>query len=391
MYRTITMTVRPRARTAVRPGALAAGAALLAAAAGLAGAGATPAGATPAGPAAGGTSTATVLRAGLDVSLLGRTADVPVDVSLDDVRAPADAKETAVTVTVGHGVEAGRPVGLLRARVATADATAGHQQAEGFAQLADAQVHVPGLPLLALVKVDALTSRATCRVGAHPTASSTLAGVTVLGRRIAAHAVGTTNVQVPGVGTVRLDLTGTTTTSATAAATALRLHVRVNPLSLGVADVSGDVVLAEATCHTPRQSGSTSGGTTAGQTGGSTAGSTAGSSGSTSSGGTSSAGANGGQTSGSSAGNSAGNSAGGPTGGSASSGTSGSAGATAGGGTGGRTQTGTDPGGNLAETGSSSAMPYVALGATGLVAAGAVALVLTNRRRRANSGTRGGA
>ncbi|MBM9505651.1 LPXTG cell wall anchor domain-containing protein [Streptomyces sp. KK5PA1] len=386
------MTVRPRARTAVRPPAVAAGAALLAAAAGLAGVGAAPASATPAGPAAGGTSTATVLRAGLDVSLLGRTADVPVDVSLDDVRAPADAKETALTVTVGHGVEAGRPVGLLRARVATADATAGHQQAEGFARLADAQVHLPGLPLLALVQVDALTSRATCRVGAHPTASSTLAGVTVLGRRIAAHAIGTTNVVVPGVGTVRLDLTPTTTTSATAAATALRLHVHINPLSLGVADVTGDVVLAEATCHTPQQSGSTSGGTTTGQTGGSTAGS---SGGSTGSGGTSSAGANGGQTSGSSAGNSAGNSAGGSTsgatGGSSSSGTSGPAGATASGGTGGRTRTGTDPGGNLAETGSSSAMPYVALGATGLVAAGAVALVLTNRRRRANSGAGGGA
>ncbi|MCL2734767.1 MAG: hypothetical protein FWE15_32740, partial [Actinomycetia bacterium] len=259
--------------------------------------------AAPATTHGGGTATATVLRAGLDVSLLNKTVDVPVNVSLNDVRAPGSARETALTVTVGHGVEAGRPVNLLRAAVATANATVEHGTAEGYANIANAQLHLPGLPLLSLVKLDAISSKATCTAGRTPTASSSLAGVTVLGRHIALDAVGTTDLDVPGVGRVSLELTHKVVTSSSAAATALHLNVHVNPLNLGVADVSGDIVLAQATCHTPHGGGgSTGGGSNGGSTnGGSTnGGSTDGGStdGGSTDGGATDGGSNGGSTNG---------------------------------------------------------------------------------------------
>ncbi|WP_225848505.1 SCO1860 family LAETG-anchored protein [Streptomyces sp. HPF1205] len=406
MYRTITF------RLPARRSALAAGAAALAAAAGAL---AVPAAqAAPDAAYGGGTSTAAVLRASLDVSLLGGTADVPVDTSLDDVRAPADASETALTVTVGRGVQGGRPVSLLRAKAATAEATADTRQARGHAELADVQVHVPGLPLLALVRADVLTATATCRAGHHPTASSTLAGVTVLGRRVALHADGPTDVQVPGVGRVRLDLTRTATTSTTAAATALHLGVRLDPARLGVAKVSGDVTLVQATCRTPRAGGSTGGvtnGSTSGSTSGSTVGSTAGSTAGPTSGGSTSGSASGGSASGGSGsggastsgasggGSSTGATASGGTG-TAGTGTSGAgttgAGTTGTGSTGtpasaGTTATGGDgyaTGGDLAHTGASGALPYLVPAAAGLMAAGAGAIALSGRRRRARAASR---
>jgi hypothetical protein len=424
VYRTIAFRLPAR-----RPALVAAAAALAAAVGALA---VPEAQAAPAGPYGGGTSTAAVLRAGLDVSLLGSAVDVPVNASLDDVRAPAGARETALTVTVGHGVEAGRDVSLLRAKAATADATADERQARGYANLVDAQVHVPGLPLLALVRLDAITATATCRAGRHPSASATLVGVTVLGRRVALHAVGPTDIEVPGVGTVRLDLTRTATTSTTAAATALRLAVRLDPLSLGVAKVSGTVTLAEATCRTPRTDGST-GGTTGGTAGGSASGGT--DSGATSGGSTSgqaSGGATSGTTSGATSGGStSGQSSGGSASGGASNGGSASGGTATGGTTSGTTggsasgqssggtsdggstdggpasgasgpagPAGTAPrtlsdgalsGGDLAHTGASSVLPYLLPAAAGSVAAGAGVLVVTGRRRRAVTASRDGA
>jgi LPXTG-motif cell wall-anchored protein len=353
-----------------------------------------------------GASTATVLRAGLDVSLLNKTVDVPVNVSLNDVKAPADAKETALTVTVGHGVELGRRVSILRAAVATADATTGHGKAEGYANIADAQVHVPGLPLLALVELDAVSSRATCQIGHRPTASSQLVGVTVLGRHVSLKAIGTTRVDVPGVGRVDLDLTHSVTTSNTAAATALQLKIHVDPLSLGVADVSGDITLAQATCRTPRTGGGSTGGSTSGGSaaggsaaggsangggtnGGSTIGSTNGgatSGGSTSgssNGGAASGGSSSGSTSGATSGSTSGN--GGASGGSSSSGGSsagGSSGLSPSGGSGTGPQPIADTAGDLAETGASSSTPYLVIGAGALVAAGAATFLVTSRRRR---------
>ena len=199
-----------------------------------------------------GRASAVVLRTGLDVSLLNKTVNVPLAVSLNEVRAPQSAERTALTVEL-DGVDGGKPFSVLRADVAQAKATVEDGTAQGSTRLAHAQVHVPGLPLLSLIEVEQVTSTATCEAGRNPVAGSRLLGaVTVLGKRVTLTPGGTTNVQVPGVGDVRLDLSKRETTSRTAAATALELSVSVNPLELNVAEVEGTVTLAEAACETPR-------------------------------------------------------------------------------------------------------------------------------------------
>lgn len=210
--------------------------------------------AAPAAHATGGEgrATAVVLRAGLDVSLLGKTVNVPVRASLNEVKAPESENETALSVKV-QGAEGGEPIDILKADVATADATVDEKKAEGYVNLVKAQVHVPGIPLLSLVEVEKVTSKALCEVGKKPVAESNVLGhVTVFGKKTTLSAAGRTQVSVPGVGEVTLDLSRTSTTSRTAAATALELKVEVNPLKLGVAEVNGTVTLAQATCETPK-------------------------------------------------------------------------------------------------------------------------------------------
>ncbi|MEV6553486.1 SCO1860 family LAETG-anchored protein [Streptomyces sp. NPDC051597] len=201
-----------------------------------------------------GRASAVVLRTGLDVSLLNKTVDIPLKATLNEVQAPAGsgtAGRTALEVKL-DGVEKGRPVNVLKADVATATATVGAGRAEATARLLHARLHVPGLPLLSLVEVEDVTSKAVCAAGARPVASSNpLGAVTVLGRRLTLTTGGTTRVAVPGVGEVTLDLSSTHTTSRTAAATALRLRVSVNPLKLNVAEVEGEVTLGEARCEAP--------------------------------------------------------------------------------------------------------------------------------------------
>lgn len=198
-----------------------------------------------------GRASAVVLRTGLDVSLLNKSVEVPLRAALNEVSAPADADKTALTVEL-DGVDRGRPFTVLRADVATSRATVDERKAEGHAHIAHAKVHVPGLPLLSLIEVQEVTSKAVCETGKKPVAESNLLGtVTVLGKKVTLSAGGPTRVEVPGVGEVSLDLSKTRTTSRTAAATALELKVAVNPLKLNVADVQGTVTLAEATCEAP--------------------------------------------------------------------------------------------------------------------------------------------
>ncbi|MFJ4003719.1 SCO1860 family LAETG-anchored protein [Streptomyces sp. NPDC090023] len=198
-----------------------------------------------------GHASAAVLRTGLDVSLLRHTADVPLTLSLNEVQAPGDADRTALSARL-DGVNQGQPFSVLRADVASARATATEERAEGSVRLANARLHVPGLPLLSLIEVGTVTARATCAAGEEPEAEANVLGaVTVLGKRTTLTVGGPTEVRVPGVGEVRLDLAEQRTTSGTAAATALRLKVSVNPLRLNVAEVTGTVTLAEASCETP--------------------------------------------------------------------------------------------------------------------------------------------
>ncbi|MFF0540895.1 SCO1860 family LAETG-anchored protein [Streptomyces coelicoflavus] len=198
-----------------------------------------------------GRASATVLRAGLDVSLLNKTVNVPLAVTLNEVQAPESAEKTALTARL-DGVDGGKPFSVLRADVAEAKATATADGSEGTTTLARARLHVPGLPLLSVIEVQEVTSTATCEAGKKPVADADLLGpVTVLGKKVTLTTGGTTDVKVPGVGEVRLDLSKEETTSRTAAATALELKVHVNPLHLNVAEVDGTVTLAEATCESP--------------------------------------------------------------------------------------------------------------------------------------------
>ncbi|MFD4902336.1 SCO1860 family LAETG-anchored protein [Streptomyces sp. NPDC058411] len=328
---------------------------------------------TPATPSGGhGKASAVVLRAGLDVSLLNKSVQVPLKATLNEVHAPASAEKTALTVEL-DGVDKGRPVHVLKADVATANATVDAHRAEGYSNLAKARVHVPGLPLLSLIEVEKVTSKAVCEVGHKPVAESNVLGhVTVLGKKIALTSGGTTKVEVPGVGEVTLDLSKTSTTTRTAAATALQLRVSVNPLKLNVAEVEGEVTLAEATCETPKGGGSGNGGS---GDDGSDDGSTSGNEGST--GGDNGSDDNGSDDNGSGSGDNG-------------------SGDTGSGDTGGKEkpvdvkpQTGSDPvqasnpgAGDLAETGSSSSTPYLAGGAAVLLAVGAGATVVARKRAR---------
>ncbi|WP_030985715.1 SCO1860 family LAETG-anchored protein [Streptomyces sp. NRRL WC-3744] len=198
-----------------------------------------------------GRASAVVLRTGLDVSLLNKTVNVPLAVSLNEVHAPQSADRTALSARL-DGVNGGKPFTVLGADVAQAKATVTARRAEGSVRVAHAKLHVPGLPLLSLIEADAITAKATCEVGRAPVASANVLGaVTVLGKRVTLTAGGPAEVKVPGVGEVRLDLSQRSTTTRTAAATALELKVSVNPLKLNVADVEGTVTLAKATCESP--------------------------------------------------------------------------------------------------------------------------------------------
>ncbi|WP_127354385.1 SCO1860 family LAETG-anchored protein [Actinacidiphila soli] len=283
-----------------------------------------------------GKATAVVLRTGLDVSLLNNTVDVPLNLSLNDVHAPADAGQTALIAKL-DGVDGGKPFSVVRADVATARATADKHKAEGYVNLVNAQVHVPGLPLIGLIKVGTVTSRATCEAGKQPTAESNLLGhVAVLGKRVTVSTGGTTKVTVPGVGEVRLDLSKREVTSRTAAATALELTVSVNPLNLNVAEVNGTVTLAKATCESPKAGSSTGGSSDP------------------------------------------------------SPGTSTGAGSGTGTGTGtkAKAQNVATSEQNLAETGGSSATPYLAAGAAGLLAIGGAVVYAARRRKPATVNVR---
>ncbi|WP_052851683.1 SCO1860 family LAETG-anchored protein [Streptomyces avicenniae] len=203
----------------------------------------------------GGTANAAVLRTGLNVALLNRTLELPLSVALNEVAAPdggGTADETLLTATL-DGVAGGDPFELLRAEVASATATSDPRDgASAEVSLVNARVHLPGLPGAALVEADVVGASAVCATGEAPTADVTMpAALTVLGQRVELSATGSTVVDVPGVGEVTLDLSRTETTEADASAAALRLAVDVNPLNLNVAEVTGELTLAEAACTSP--------------------------------------------------------------------------------------------------------------------------------------------
>lgn len=147
---------------------------------------------------------------------------------------------------------------MLDAEVAESKATVTEGRAEASTTLAHAKLHVPGLPLLSLIEVEQVTSKATCVAGEKPVATANLLGsVTALGKKVTLTPSGPVEVKVPAVGEVTLALSQTETTTRTAAATALELKVSVNPLDLNVAEVEGTVTLAKATCEAPEEQSAT--------------------------------------------------------------------------------------------------------------------------------------
>ncbi|MFF4650058.1 SCO1860 family LAETG-anchored protein [Streptomyces sp. NPDC001380] len=234
-------------------------AAVAALTAGLAVAG-LPADAHAAGAAAEGRATAAVADVALDVSLLHRTVHVPVDASLGEVRAPGESGGTVLTARV-DGVAQGAPLTLLKADIAHSRAVVDADGSRASVQLVGADVHLPGLPLIALLHVDTLEARVSCPAHGEPTARVNLLGtVRVLGRTVELSAGGPTRVAVPGVGEVSAELSRRAVTSAGAAATALELDVAVDPAALGVARVAGRVTLGVAACGAPAAPGGTAGG-----------------------------------------------------------------------------------------------------------------------------------
>ncbi|GAA1918346.1 SCO1860 family LAETG-anchored protein [Streptomyces sodiiphilus] len=201
-----------------------------------------------------GAASAAVLRTGLDVALLNHSVELPLEVALNQVSAPAgegSASQTLLTASL-DGVDGGRPFRVLSAEVADALAESDTTGSQAEVTLVNAAVHVPGLPALSVIELEKVTARAHCPAGRPTVAEANVLGtVTVLGKQVALTAGGTTRVEVPAVGEVVLELSHRETAERSAAASALDLSVSVNPLDLNVAEVHGNVTLAAVDCRTP--------------------------------------------------------------------------------------------------------------------------------------------
>lgn len=187
----------------------------------------------------------------LDVSLLDKAVDVPVDIALNKVETPAQRADAMLTAKV-DGVDQQRPVTLVKAQVGKSVTRADAHGTAASVTLVGADVHAPGLPLTTLLGLEALSAEVTCPVDGQPTAKVTSpARVTVLGRSVALGLNGPTRVEVPAIGSVDVEFSKRTTTSTTAAASALEVQVALNPLNLNVAKVTGRITIASVSCEKP--------------------------------------------------------------------------------------------------------------------------------------------
>ena len=208
-----------------------------------------------------GSASAVTARIGLDVQLLN-SVDVPVDVSLDAVRAPQSADGHLLTATVqGLKGAGGAPQTLVDAKVGHSAAIVDKNGARAAADLVTADIKVPGLLLRNLVSVQEVKASADCPVHGRPSAEVNILGdVSVLGTKVSLSAVGPTHVDVPGVGVVDVEFSKKSVTSHSAAATALGVTVTVNPGGLNVLKVSGNVQLASVSCSLDQRRGGGGGG-----------------------------------------------------------------------------------------------------------------------------------
>ncbi|MFH9350212.1 SCO1860 family LAETG-anchored protein [Kitasatospora sp. NPDC017646] len=217
-----------------------------------------PAAASPVAPQ--GKARAVTAEVALDVKLLNNAVDVPVDIALNKVEAPArrggsPQPETgggsALTAKV-DGVDQRGPVELVKADVGTSVTRVDAKGTAASVKLVNADVHAPGLPATALLGLEAMSAEATCPVDGQPTADVVApAKLTVLGKPVTVGLYGPTKVDVPLVGSVSVEFSKKTTTTTTAAASALEVQVEVNPLNLNVAKVTGTITVASVSCEKP--------------------------------------------------------------------------------------------------------------------------------------------
>ncbi|MBV6699660.1 LPXTG cell wall anchor domain-containing protein [Kitasatospora aureofaciens] len=220
-----------------------------------------PAYAVPSAPAPSpGKARAVTAELALDVSLLNKAIDVPVNLALNKVETPAqrwgspqpEAGGGSVLTAKVDGVDQQGPVTLVKADVGKSVTRSDAKGTAASVQLVNADVHAPGLPATALLGLEAMSAEATCPVDGQPSADVVApARLTVLGKPVTVGLYGPAKVDVPLVGSVSVEFSKRTTTSTTAAASALEVQVAVNPLNLNVAKVTGTITVASVSCEKP--------------------------------------------------------------------------------------------------------------------------------------------
>ena len=111
-------------------------------------------------------------------------------------------------------------------------------------------VNLPGAdPNNGILKIDAVSAQATCVPGQHPSASAKMpTTILLLGHEIPVPLSGDIPLNL-GVVTVDLHLSPTTVTSSSGASAAVEAKLSLD--AVGLADVSGSIVLASAACTMP--------------------------------------------------------------------------------------------------------------------------------------------
>ncbi|MFJ9442686.1 SCO1860 family LAETG-anchored protein [Kitasatospora sp. NPDC101235] len=202
----------------------------------------------------------------LDVSLLNKAVDVPVNIALNKVESPAqrggssqpEAGGGSVLAAKVDGVDQQGPVTLVKADVGTSVTRVDAKGATASVKLVNADVHAPGLPATVLLGLEAMSAEATCPVDGQPTADVVApAKLSVLGKPVTVGLYGATKVDVPLIGNVSVEFSKKTVTTTTAAASALEVQVEVNPLNLNVAKVTGKITVASVSCEKPSASSAT--------------------------------------------------------------------------------------------------------------------------------------
>lgn len=143
---------------------------------------------------------------------------------------------------------------------------------QAYATVANLRLFLPLLTLPGagadngILKVDLVSAQATCVPGQKPVASAKMpTTIQLLGQDIPVPLTGDVALNVPGVADIDVHLAPTNTVTGAGASSAVEARLTVN--ALGLAQVSGAIVLAKASCTTP-------GAVAAGSSGGSGSGTT---------------------------------------------------------------------------------------------------------------------